>query len=186
MGYQKTARIIATLDCNRACPYCVNLQQDILKQAKPPLTNLVDLRAYNAVCITGGEPLLYPDKVLHLITSIAQINPRIKTYLYVADYPDIESWLQIFPVIDGLTYTLHSDADSLATAKFHAIQDIIRYNDLHLYKSCRLVIFTGMACTLYLSPWVWTHIEMKPPDTVCKVPSNEQLYLLSSELWKSL
>lgn len=182
MNYQRTARIIATLDCNRSCDYCVNFQSGVLEQAKP-LMNLLDLRAYRAVCITGGEPTLYPDKLLRLITYIAQVNPRIKIYLYASDYTDVTSMYRIMCQIDGIHYTLHSNADTLDVAKFHALQDIIRWNELQARKSCRLTIFTGMELTLYLYPKVWTRIEKKPPDIPCPILDDEDLFLLSAELW---
>lgn len=182
MNFSRTARIIATLDCDRACDYCVNSQQGILEQARP-LTNLLDLKGYRTICITGGEPMLYPVSLIRLIVNVARVDPRIKVYLSASNYKDIDSMITIMRSIDGIHYTIHAGETELDITKFHALQDLIRYQCLNEYKTCRLTIMNGMSSTLYLSPWVWSNIEMLAPDPACRILENEDLYLLSSELW---
>lgn len=180
-----TARIIATLDCDRACSYCVNQQEGILEQAKP-LVNLAVIGAYKFVCITGGEPTLYPDKLLHLITNIRKVAPKAAVYLYAANFTDVKTITILLRATDGLTYTLHQDATRLNVVKFHSLQDIIRYGGLYLNKSYHLVIMSGMENSLYISPWVWSRIQMQPPNLKCHVPDDEQLYMLAPDYWGAL
>ena len=182
MKYRKMARVIATLDCLRACPYCVNYQAGMLARARP-LTKLTDLAHFDEIIITGGEPAWWPGKLTQLATRIAQVNPSALLYLYLADYTDVRAMWRLLGMFDGAHYTLHADATELDVNKFAAFQDIVRWNGLHLKQSFRLMIVDGMAHTLIMYPKVWTRIEKKPYESDCNLPEGETLFRLSEELW---
>ena len=79
--YDKRIRIFLTLDCNLACPYCVNREfAPIATYA--PLPAVAWARAINRikrnVIFTGGEPFLYPE----LIKLVNAINPKIGVRIY--------------------------------------------------------------------------------------------------------
>lgn len=82
---KKTARVIITLKCERACSYCCNKYEKIIKQCVH-INNLKPLRGYKEVIITGGEPMLNPSRTLSIIRRIKRMNPKALIYLYTAKY----------------------------------------------------------------------------------------------------
>ena len=64
-------RLLFTKDCNRNCPGCCNKDWDL--DSLPVCT---DFTPYDLVMITGGEPMLYPERLLHLIRRIREENPK--------------------------------------------------------------------------------------------------------------
>ncbi len=58
-----TCRIVLSFVCNRGCPYCCNRQPRIQEQFTRRSLDEIDWNAYDTFCITGGEPLLSPDRI---------------------------------------------------------------------------------------------------------------------------
>lgn len=61
-------RLLFTKDCNRDCPGCCNKDWDL-----DHLPVCADFKPYDLVMITGGEPMLYPERLLKLIRKIMGI-----------------------------------------------------------------------------------------------------------------
>jgi organic radical activating enzyme len=62
-----TLRLLVDWKCNLKCPYCCNEQDRFRKNIKP-INNLndIDWAKYRFVCISGGEPLLFIDRVFEV------------------------------------------------------------------------------------------------------------------------
>jgi len=60
-----TLRLLVDWKCNLKCPYCCNEQERFRKDIKP-ITSLSEINwsKYKFVCISGGEPLLFIDRVI--------------------------------------------------------------------------------------------------------------------------
>jgi organic radical activating enzyme len=74
-----TLRLILWLDCNMTCYYCCNENEKYSSQFIEKKLKDVDFSKYKNVCITGGEPFLYPQTVFNVLTVI----PKDKNiYIY--------------------------------------------------------------------------------------------------------
>ncbi len=76
-----TARLITTLNYNRKCHYCCNTTT-MLAQATI-ITDLAEIDNYSEVCITGGEPMLYPDVTYNIIKDLFGAGMELKMLIYV-------------------------------------------------------------------------------------------------------
>jgi pyruvate formate-lyase activating enzyme-like uncharacterized protein len=88
-GYSSSTFIL-TLDCNRDCFFCSNRNQenyeeslgktfDIEEEYDSYIKNGVKLAS---VAVTGGEPLLHPDKCLSFYKKVKKTNKKTHTRLY--------------------------------------------------------------------------------------------------------
>ena len=103
---KQTARVIVTLACDRSCPgYCnTNGLDGILE------VNLEQLKEYEEVVLTGGEPLLMGDKFLvQLIKKLRKQNRNQSIYLYTANLA-LDEHEKVLDLLDGITVTLHAEA----------------------------------------------------------------------------
>ena len=85
-----SATYILTLKCNRDCFFCTNKNQadyaagvnkvyDIISEFK---THLGYYKKMKSVGITGGEPLLYPDKCIEFLKEVKKADKTIQTRIY--------------------------------------------------------------------------------------------------------
>lgn len=58
-----TLRVVIDWRCNLSCWYCCNEQDSQRSQFGLTSLSVIDFSAYKNVCITGGEPFLFPDKI---------------------------------------------------------------------------------------------------------------------------
>ena len=101
----KVARLIITLDCNRKCHYCCNTPEMLASATH--ISDLSALKDYDEICITGGEPMLYPEKVISISNTLKRYNNN-KIYLYTAFTNGSELPRVIRRgTIDGINFTLH-------------------------------------------------------------------------------
>ena len=68
-----TLRILVDWKCNLSCSYCCNEQPQIREQIKPVSMKEINFTRYKVVCITGGEPLLFPLRVV-AISQLARFS----------------------------------------------------------------------------------------------------------------
>jgi len=102
---KNTARVIVTFDCNRKCPGCCNTK---LPEYRVVLNN-EELMEYQEIVITGGEPLLMPDKILFFIFSMREKGYQGKMYLYTSLWKENYIYKRILNSLDGFTFTLHAE-----------------------------------------------------------------------------
>jgi hypothetical protein len=102
------ARVTMTNTCNRKCRGCCNK----LITEEPKVTKIENITGYQKVFVTGGEPMLFPDKLLQVVKKLRnQGNDKI--YLYTAwPYPK-KIFLKIVKYLDGVTLALHTHLDKL-------------------------------------------------------------------------
>jgi len=178
-----TARVITTLKCTRACPYCVNKQPGILEQGKI-LLDLKQLEPYREVLLTGGEPVLYPQQLEKLIRSIREMYPQKEIYLYASIWSH-RSCVYLLNIVDGIHFTIHNEKDIAKNIEdFQNFQDDIGMNSLlALKRSFRLYILPGIDRPITIRPYLFSRIECKPYKNPCPIPENEDLFLLCNHIW---
>ena len=170
----RIARTIMTFDCQRDCDLCCNKYAPMQRLMTP--SSLEDLKAYDQVLITGGEPMLYPRKAVELAKALREQNPMQTIYLYTALYsPYME---KILPYIDGVHFTIHYPTTRADLLGFYKFQDLIEgWN-----KSFRLYLEPRVNHPIAVVPSRWTRVEVKPwlQEHEMKLPKGEVLLVLKS------
>ncbi len=127
---KKKLRLILWKECGRHCDGCVNKQWDMNK-----LPVVRSFKGFNEIMLTGGEPLLYPNKVLSVISKIKQENSRAAIYLYTALTKRVYGFLSN---VDGIVLTIHEQKD---VPSFITLNNFIKKNKKSKHSSLRLNIF---------------------------------------------
>jgi hypothetical protein len=176
----KVARIITTYKCPKDCKDCCN------KNWKGIPAKVMDNYDYDMFLITGGEPMLFPNKVRNLILSLMKENANAKIIMYTASTKKLSELLMLTSFyLDGLTITLHDNKDTKSFIKFNEkILNLAKngWKDTIYSKSLRLNIFkevkipkdTDLSMWKIKSDMVW----LKD----CPLPEGEELLKLK-ELW---
>lgn len=73
-----TLRVLVDWKCNLSCSYCCNENPQFRPQMKPMKMDEIEWGKYPYVCISGGEPLLFP----HRIAQVAEWSPCAFKVLY--------------------------------------------------------------------------------------------------------
>lgn len=100
-------RLLVTTKCPNKCPMCCNNSWDFSKLP------VVEHFNYKEIMITGGEPLLFPEKLANLAESIKTVQKlaygnKGKLFLYTALADMLPNYIRYF---DGVVYTPHSVND---------------------------------------------------------------------------
>lgn len=95
-------RLLVTTKCPNKCPMCCNNSWDFSKLP------VVEHFNYKEIMITGGEPLLFPEKLANLAESIKTVQKlaygnKGKLFLYTALADMLPNYIRYF---DGVV-TLH-------------------------------------------------------------------------------
>ena len=96
-------RLLVTTKCPNKCPMCCNNSWDFSKLP------VVEHFNYKEIMITGGEPLLFPEKLANLAESIKTVQKlaygnKGKLFLYTALADMLPNYIRYF---DGVVYTPH-------------------------------------------------------------------------------
>lgn len=168
----KTARLIITLDCNRKCHYCCNTPEMLASATH--IKDLSVLKDYDEICITGGEPLLYPDRVIEISKVLKTYKNKI--YLYTAASNNIRRVINT-GCIDGIHFTLHETG---SVVDFYDIQSVAESCDCyHNDISFRAFILKNVPYSnIFIAPNVWARLEIKSWVDDCPLPENETLFIL--------
>lgn len=160
----KTLRLFLWPDCPKQCPKCCNKNFDYNS-----LPVLKTFKGWDAICFTGGEPLLYPRRVFDIAVRAANENPAAKRYLYTAlPGRKLESVIRCF---HGVTVAVHGGAD-LA---------ILRWFDVH---HITIKEFSYVAKLFCNDPGIlrdsYPRWQLKTAQwlDVCPLPNNETLMRL--------
>jgi hypothetical protein len=132
-------RLVLFDECHRACDSCCN--QDIDLENLPVCESYA---GYDLIMLTGGEPMLHPQIVMEAIRQIRR-EVQAPIILYTALTGDKEALSEIVRHIDGITVTLHDDAD---VQPFLAFDDFYAASWRTPRKSYRLNIFRGVQIDL--------------------------------------
>lgn len=178
----KKARVMVTQVCNRSCTYCCNTEAMMtLAQAK----KLDEIRGFDEVMITGGEPLLKPEATEAILDVLRRNNPDASFYLYTAWCPSGHNAVleSILGKLDGIQYTLHTNSREMDIERFARMQILIggrRWGGDAGPFSARLYIVPGMWQSFELRPDYWDRIEKKPWVEDCPLPEGETLFTLET------
>jgi len=164
-----------TTKCNRNCSYCCNNKPGVLDSAIQ-VNELGFVKDYDAICLTGGEPMLYPDRLRYVIETIRSVNPKAKIFLYTALITK-RMW-EMVDILDGINYTLHEDFAWKELMQLHLMQTIISSlpSDTIANKSFRLLIAPEIKSVIPIVPNLWQRIESKPWNDVCEILPNETFF----------
>lgn len=93
-------RLLVTTKCPNKCPMCCNNSWDFSKLP------VVEHFNYKEIMITGGEPLLFPEKLANLAESIKTVQKlaygnKGKLFLYTALADMLPNYIRYF---DGVVY----------------------------------------------------------------------------------
>jgi len=160
----KTLRLLLWEECPRNCSGCCNKDWDLKTL---PCVRVADYVGYDEIILTGGEPMLYPCKLLQIIHALRSWS-EAKLYLYTAQCQP--ALLSMLHYVDGLTVTLHEQSD---VANFDLFNSFRREMfDKYGKKSLRLNIFKGIDTSeLNLEDWqVKDNMEWIKN---CPLPENE-------------
>lgn len=171
---KKSLRLIVTEKCGRSCEGCCNKDFDLSTHTKISRLNACD-NEYEEILITGGEPLLFPEKVKDLLYGIGSNKKNI--CLYTAASCDLEKLKSILfnYSLTGFTFTIH---DNKGIVDFLKIKDLCETWN----KSLRLNIFINELTSIppmNLYKWDVKFVEWIKN---CPIPENEDMRILE-EPW---
>jgi len=170
----KKLRLLVTQLCNRSCAGCCNKEWNLNGLPQVMITEEYD--KYDEVIITGGEPLLFPDKTVDLAKSIKILNPNIKVYLYTAH---IRAFWNTFmrlnktadlAYFDGFHITIHEDVDEF---ELDLLEQLQLFDNMFKDHSMRLQVFPDVEHRVRIKPAFWKRITFNPWIENCPLPQDE-------------
>jgi len=148
----KKLRLLVTRACDRNCPKCANKNHDL--DALPVITGF---GGFEEVILTGGEPMLKPELVLDTITAVRVLNPDAKIYVYTARVGATDAALDVAFESDGMTVTLHEQADVEPFLAFAVVgKELLpkRNMRLHVFEGIKLPFSVLAGWKLKRCTWV--------------------------------
>lgn len=179
-GKNKKLRLLVTGKCPNKCPMCCNNRFDLEK------IPVVDRFDYDEIMITGGEPLLFPERTLLIMKIFRMVAANVigrkqpQIYIYTANF-DIRSFSNVYSLADGFVFTPHSKKDVDAFLALNAF--ILSKPDVFQHLSLRLNIFPEeeryLPADTDLSLWKVKRLQWVKD---CPVPAGEDFRRIA-ELW---
>jgi organic radical activating enzyme len=167
-------RLLVTSHCNKNCPGCCNKDWDIKNLPKITIAKAAE---YNEIMITGGEPLLHPEKVNELMIALVSINPSAKIFIYTANIRELASGSILdSSLFSGVHITLHEDITKHELQLLKYMQK--RYPITFKTKSMRLQIFPDIKRKISIVPRLWKRITFNPWIKNCPLPIDEDFMQL--------
>lgn len=165
-------RLIVTLDCHKDCPYCCNKYQKFKDMMHP--IKYSELKTYDEIIITGGEPLLskHIHKTLGLIFKIRNNFPEKTIYLYTTKWKFDPTHSIILENVDGVHFTLHAPVQSEDLRALEAFQRMLKYANKKK-GSYRLYVDPDIDKEIAFFPNLFKRVESKPWLLEHEVPFNE-------------
>jgi organic radical activating enzyme len=125
-----------------------------MKKIMQPLDNLGDLNEYDAVLLTGGEPMLHPNITRYFASALKLFNTARQVYLYTAMYSS--ALVPMLDIVDGITFTAH---DTTSKRKLSILQNELQPSR-YRHKSLRLSLARNIG-TVNIKPHLWSSIKLK-------------------------
>jgi len=168
------ARVIITLECNRSCEYCVNKNRHILERAVK-IKSINELKEHRIICVTGGEPMLNPERSIGIIKAIRKKFPESLLYFYTALFN--ERIKEIIRLVDGISYTLHKKYSQNDIQNFYKFQKLIDVPG----KEFHLNLDPAIRAAILIRPFLWSNIKIKKwfVGKEAHIPEGELLYILN-------
>jgi len=161
---KKFARVVMSFKCNRKCKGCCNQIMDF----DHILAKVEEIKDYEEVFVTGGEPMLYPDRLIQVI-DILRSNGNKKIFLYTAWPHPKKKFLEVMKHLDGVTLTLHAALDRMLF--YDNGYDKMKFPG----KDMRLKVFSVKKFG-DMGDW---DVRSTKWITDCPMPPDEDLYVLS-------
>jgi organic radical activating enzyme len=173
-------RLVITMACPRSCEGCCNKQFDW--STVPVLESVADIpKDCDMVLITGGEPMLYPERTAGLAHGIKWVRPDVKVIVYTAglmnEQRNRDAFALVSPFVDGFTYTVHEPLDK---GEFLSLV-ILHENLFREEQSLRVNVFSPITLGNWDSLHNWHIIEGYEWIDDCPTPDDEVLMQ-----WKSV
>ena len=165
------ARLLVTYKCPKNCEGCCN------KGWKGPMPTIATTyKGYKEIMLTGGEPMLYPDKVTELLMRLKLENPVATLYMYTASYKP-EDLKDVLPLLDGVCITLHNQEDIIQ------LKGVFNTMLMYPHKSFRINVFDNIDTSM-LDFTKLPHVRVKQMVWIkdCPLPTNEEFIRLEN-LW---
>lgn len=168
-----TARVIVTYKCNRACPGCCNGNKHEARE----INSTLELKGYDTIILTGGEPMLNPDVCTQLIEVLRNQGWQGKVILYTASYDGSEAAQRLIKACNGITYTLHNELSQKDREEFEALTEFIGYFDSEFTTRVNVDsrLFADARIPRNSISHYWDDIVSKEWVNDCPVPDNEEL-----------
>jgi organic radical activating enzyme len=135
-----------------------------------PQTRIDDLREANMIILTGGEPMLYPEKLMYAIIGV-RLYTSAPIYVYTAKVDNLAA-MRVLMMADGMTLTLHTQGD---VEPFLAFAEQVRFIK---GKSLRLNVIEGIDLTSEPEGWIIKKNIKWRDDGECPLPPNERFMRL--------
>jgi pyruvate-formate lyase-activating enzyme len=130
---------------------------------------LMEVKDYDEIIFSGGEPLLVPARVEHMTDVIKSVHDA-PIYLYTAKLDNPYLFANILEKVDGMTVTLHEESD---------IPDFIHIDEMMkrakgLDKSMRLNVFKEAMGVFHNNLWKGWNVQSNMVWIKdCPIPSHE-------------
>jgi hypothetical protein len=135
------------------------------------------------VFITGGEPMLFPARVIELVTRLRRMWPGTFIGMYTATAYHIGDVLEVLRVLDGMTLTLHETYD---VSSFTQLQKkLLEYKGWPPVwgKTMYLNVFGDIETAVPIDPRIWKRVKIVEWIPNCPLPPNERFERLPL-LWR--
>jgi organic radical activating enzyme len=172
------ARVIVTMACNRHCKNCCN-KEEVFMQHKV-LNDVHDLLTYDEIIITGGEPMLIPDKITLFVRVLRRkLEYEGKIYIYTALFnKDLFSeYKYLFNFINGIHYTVHYESTDQEVMELKLLSQMLKHqHDI----SSRLAIDSRLYERYDFSNIdfsAWSVVRKLKWQINCKLPEDERLFI---------
>ena len=140
-----TLRVLVDWKCNLTCIYCCNEQARFRSAILPVALSSINFTKYKTVCISGGEPLLFPGRVVILsekaraagafvvlYTNGTLMTPELSEILMLAGVQAINVGLHVPESLERLIRKVGAyTADSGMQVRYHLCDS---YRSLELEK----------------------------------------------------
>ncbi|TCL39978.1 4Fe-4S single cluster protein [Anaerospora hongkongensis] len=179
------ARVLVTLDCPRSCEGCCN--DNLTLNNIAALSSIDQLLQYDEVIISGGEPMLIPEKVIEFCQTLRGMNYSGLIYMYSALYNHTlrEVYVELLrrstggfkALLNGLHFTVHNEAGD---KEINELKQLSKFLQIFSDRQLRLAI-DGRLYERY----DFSNIDFSAWDVVrklqwkddCPLPIGEELFL---------
>jgi len=146
------------------------------------INDVSPLKPYDTVTLTGGEPMLYPDRIVDIMSALRQQNPKQKIYLYTTIWThQLKAIIEYF---HGVQFTIHRNPTATDTGAFFLFQQHILSQFKTEEKSFRLSLDPTINTSICIIPQAWSRIKIKQwrtPDKLRIPEGSNNLFILKPD-----
>jgi len=132
----KKLRLLLWEDCPKKCEGCCNKDWDLKS-----LPQVKDYSPYDKIMLTGGEPLMYPDKLYKIIKEIRKANIFANLIVYTSIL-ESDIFFKVLDLVDGITVTIHTPSQVADLVSINL--QLLKQDWMLTRKSLRINVFRGV------------------------------------------